>query len=101
METIEEFPTVDGKSDKLEGILVMLEAGDKMLHGLKEKLDYAKRLFDEAREHFDKEEWGMCIGALIASAAVVESMETGENPADIFTRMGDEFRTEGLVEEDE
>jgi len=89
MDTLEEFKTVNRTSDKLAGILGMMEKGDKMLHGLKQKLDEAKRLFDEAREHFDNEEFPECIGALIGSAAIVESMETGENPADIFSRMVD------------
>ena len=94
MDTLEEFATLGKKADGLANILRLLEDGDQMLHGLKKKLDEAKRLFDEAREHFDKEEWGMCVGALIASAAVVESMESGENPADIFIRMTDEYKAE-------
>jgi len=87
VETLEEFKSVDGRTDKLAGILSMMEKGDQMLHSLKAKLDEAKRLFDEARLHFENEEFAECIGALIASAAIVESMETGENPADIFSRM--------------
>jgi len=92
MDTIEEFASVDRRSEKLAGILGLMESGDKMLHGLKKKLDEAKRLFDEAREHFDNEEWPECIGALLASGAIVESMETGENPADIFMRMTEEYK---------
>jgi hypothetical protein len=95
MDTIETFKPVDGKrAEGLANILELMETGDKMLHGLKDKLDYAKKMFDEAKDHFDNEDWGPCIGALIASAAIVESMESGENPADIFTRLTDEFKAE-------
>ena len=96
MDTLEEFPTIDEdrKAEGLANILELMETGNKMLHDLKDKLDYAKRMFDEAKEHFDNEEWGPCIGALIASAAIVESMESGENPADIFTRLIDEFKAD-------
>ncbi len=100
MDTLEEFATLGKKADRLANILKLLENGDQMLHGLKRKLDEAKRLFDEAREHFDAEEWGMCVGALIASAAVVESMETGDNPADIFMRMVDEFKADAEKEDE-
>jgi hypothetical protein len=100
METIEEFPVVNSKAEGLANILELMDKGDAMLHGLKDKLDYAKKMFDEAKEHFDKEEWGMCIGALIASAAIVESMETGENPAEVFTRLTDEFRADQEKEDE-
>jgi hypothetical protein len=94
VDTFEEFGVVDKRSEGLDHILKLMEDGDRQLHGLKDKLDYAKRMFDEAREHFDNEKWGKCIGALIASASIVESMESGENPAEIFTRMVDEFHSE-------